>query len=84
MVETKNSWAIAGLACDRIMLLHYHAPQKHCLPESSTRIIFEITVARLELISKIAQYPLYLCELHDITRLRPLSFSNYFYYRYPI
>ena len=43
--------------------------------------IFEITVAQVEsskLISKIARYPLYLCELHDITRLRPLSLVKLF------
>ena len=51
-------------------------------PKKSTRIIFEITVNRFEPFrinfEKNPQYPLYLCELHDITRLRPLSLSNSF------
>ena len=65
----------------------YHAPQKHDLPKNATRIIFEIGVAQFELVrtnfKKLTRYPLYCCGLHDITRLRPLSLSI-FYYRYPI
>ena len=66
----------------------YHAPQKHYLPEKIPPELFlKLPLPDLsfsEWILKITWYPLYLCELHDITRLRPLSLSNYFYYHYPI
>ena len=64
-------------------IFDYHAPQEHYLPEKNLpEYFFEITVTRFELFrinfKKVTRYPLYLCELHDITRLRPLSLSNYF------
>ena len=50
--------------------------------KNSARIILKLPLPDLsfsELIyQKITRYPLYLCELGDITRLRPLPLSNYF------
>ena len=70
--EKRNFW------CRRLPCATRTLPTR----KNSTRNIVEITVTRFELFrinfKKITRYPRYLCELHDITRLRPLSLSNYF------